>query len=478
MFPATPSKYRHVLCLFPYYRHVSGLAFFPPTGVEYVAGALSQYVPRVTMVDVAKDPALRTPEQISRFIRDEKVDLICASVNWDYNHDKALALLKELPRHIPLVIGGQTATKDVEEILAEFPDLVALVRGEGEETVLDICSGTPREEILGISYLENGKVRHNDNRPLPPAGDLPDVNRKIRRCTYRVESFGIPVLRGRFDSVLASRGCPFRCKFCTFSLNPLGQKRQYSSRSVESVLKELEEIEAEYVLFADDYFYAEPRRAIEICKGIVERGLQKNFIVNARIEVARKPEMLEWSRKAGIKILLLGIESATDRVLKELNKGFNTDKVREYVPILKSFGFFNHGYFIYGNIGETEEEMMRIPGFAHEVGLDTISTNKLRAEKFSPIHDDVAKTPGAWIGSSGFVYQPGLDRKNLKRIGKNIINQFYSPGQVWRMVNKALDLDLLKLRDLVWLALISPRVGLQMYQRVQAHKRHKAGIAV
>ncbi len=471
----TPSAplYRHALCLFPYHRHLSGINFFPPTGLEYVAGALENAVGRLSLVDMGKDDEIRTAEDLRRFIAEEDVDLVCASLNWDYNADKAVSMLKSIPEEIPLVIGGQTATKRVEALLGDFPNLKAVVRGEGEETIVEFAEGKPLSSIRGLSYREDGKFVHNENRPLPPAGDLPPPDRGLRRCRYRVDTLGLPLLRGNFDAVLSSRGCPFNCKFCTFSLNPLGQKRRYSSRPVESVIEELEGVEAEYVIFSDDYFFAEPKRTERLCREIVRRGLQRNYIVNARLDAARRPSMLEAAREAGVKILLLGVESPTDRILKQLNKGITREQIRRYMPVIRSIGFFNHGYFIYGNLGETEAEMMEIPRFARELGLDSITLSKLRAEEFSPIHEDVANTPGAWLGSTGFVYQEGLDRKELKRIGKAMQRDFYSPDQLARIARKAIEMDLLKIFDIPRLTALLPFLLWAFAKRRLAHRRAK-----
>ncbi len=458
-----------MLCLFPYQKHISGMNFFPPTGLEYIAGALKGRVGRVSLVDMSRDPEVRDLGGLKEFVASQGVDLVCASLNWDYNADKAVEMLKSLPPGIPLIIGGQTATKEVEWLFVSLPNMIGLVRGEGEETIREIAAGAPFKSILGLSFRDNGRIVHNENRPLPPADSLPNPDRSLRRATYRVAALNIPLLTGSFDAVLGSRGCPFNCKFCTFSMNPLGQKRKYSSRSAESVLAELETVDARYVIFSDDYFFVEPDRTKAICEGIVARGLQKHFIVNARVEIARRPDVLEAARAAGVKILLLGIESATDRILKQLRKGFRTDEIREYMAVIRSMGFFNHGYFIYGNLGETEEEMMLIPQFAREIGLDSITLSKLRAERFSPIHEEVAKTEGAWIGSTGFVYQKGLERKDLKRIGKTLRNDFYNPEQLTRMLRKALAMNLLNLPDILRVAALSPVVGLEYGRRLLRH---------
>ena len=73
--------------------------------------------------------------------------------------------------------------------------------------------------------------------------------------------YGVQIINHTFDTVLTTRGCPFKCKFCTFSFNPLGQKRSYTERTVESVIEELKTVTADVVLFSDDNFFTNPNRS-------------------------------------------------------------------------------------------------------------------------------------------------------------------------------------------------------------------------
>jgi radical SAM superfamily enzyme YgiQ (UPF0313 family) len=226
-----------------------------------------------------------------------------------------------------------------------------------------------------------------------------------------------------FDTVLGSRGCPYKCKFCTFSLNPLGQKREYVARSPESVVDEIEASQGKIILFADDNFFVEPDRVERICDLLIERGIDKWYFANARLEVAKYPHMLEKAYRAGVRVLFLGIESASDRILKQLGKGFNTRQVRDAFTVLRRFPFFCHGFFMYGNVGETDE-------FARELGVHSIGLSLLRIDKFTPLRQLVESTPGYWISSRGHVYSQEFDRKRLVRIRNRIRNRFlFRPGQ-------------------------------------------------
>jgi radical SAM superfamily enzyme YgiQ (UPF0313 family) len=278
-----------------------------------------------------------------------------------------------------------------------------------------------------------------------------------------------------FDTVLTARGCPFKCKFCTFSLNPLGQKREYTERPVESVIEELKTVTADIVMFSDDNFFTNPARCEKLCDLIVRNGIRKTFVVQARIEAAKHPTLLEKAAKAGIKIMLIGIESPHNRILAQISKGFNQQDVRDAIKTLRNYPFYLHAYFIYGNIGETEEEMMYIPTFARELGLDSITFQKLRIEKYSPLLEVVQNTPGYhcdYVG--GPVYSDKYSLADLKRIRNRIRRQFYTFGQMVRILRKLSALGLVGRKDVGRLLLAAPRLSYALIRREIQNRRADA----
>jgi len=224
-------KYNHALFLNPYVVHktkttsITGL--FPATGLEYVATSAKDLVEKLTLLDLRYEKDFSDTNNLLDFIRNE-IDIICVSIGWDKEFEQVCNLLNLMPDNIPLIVGGYKATEQVEELLNICPRIDVIVRGEGEETIKEIVSGKPHENILGISYRANGEVIHNKNRPLCPVDSIILPNRTLRRNRYRLTLNGINVTNLTFDSILSARGCPYNCKFCTFSLNPLGQKRSYS----------------------------------------------------------------------------------------------------------------------------------------------------------------------------------------------------------------------------------------------------------
>jgi radical SAM superfamily enzyme YgiQ (UPF0313 family) len=299
---------------------------------------------------------------------------------------------------------------------------------------------------------------HNPNRPLQKVDAYRFPDRTLRSQKYHFNIGGFALRGEEFDIILTSRGCPHNCKFCTFSLSPWGQKRKYSARSIESVMEEIRQISAGIILIADEDFFVNPQRAKKICEQLLAEGIKKRFLVQARIEIFKHPDILEIAAKAGIKLFLLGIESPTDRILDQLNKGFDTATVRKAFETFRKFPFYYHGYFIYGNLSETDEEMMQIPVFAKELGLDSITYQKLRIEKYSPLKELAESTPGYYIGDDHILYREGVGRPGLKRIAAAITRKFYTPSQGLRLVRKLFSTGLFVPRDIVPLLLAIPIV--------------------
>jgi anaerobic magnesium-protoporphyrin IX monomethyl ester cyclase len=454
-------KYKHALFLNPYPAHKNStrsvMELFPPTGLEYVAASAEAFVDKLTVIDLKYEKDLSDLNKLVDFIRKE-VDIICVGIGWNRQLDEVFNLLNLMPDNKVLVVGGYTATEMTEELFKICPKINIIVRGEGEETIKEVLKDAPLEGILGISYRKNGSIIHNANRPLSDVNTVTAPDRNLRRNKYRLRLNGVNVTSQTYDYILTARGCAYNCKFCTFSLNPLGQKRNYSARNIDSVIKEIEGIAADIILFSDDNFFVDIKRSEKICDLIIERKIKKRFIAQARIEIAKHPRLLEKAAKAGFKLLLLGLESPHDHILAQLNKGFTSDGIRKAFEVLRKYPIYCHGYFIYGNIGETEKEMMYISKFAKEIGVDSITYNKLRVDKYSPLRELAEKTPGYHVTDKGELYSDMYSHHTLKMIGKKIRFSFYTPYRLLKITWKMISIRFFTFSDIMGFIIASPLI--------------------
>jgi anaerobic magnesium-protoporphyrin IX monomethyl ester cyclase len=423
-------RYKNVVCIYPYREELKTIGFLPPIGLEYIASAIEDLVDSVTILDLRYEK-----KPLSSFI-DKNTDLVFVSHNWGIEEEFVKAQIDSIPENITVIVGGRHATEYVDELFEDIPRIDGIARGDGEEIAREIVQKGIAGDIDGLSFRSNGTIVHNNNRRLAPLQSDFYPNRSLRRYKYMVtlDEFQSNI---QIDLMLGSRGCPFNCKFCDFKFNPLGEKRKWSVRTPESVLSEIKTIEADVIGFADDIFTADMDWVERVCDLILKEGIRKKYVINARLEIAKRPEVLRKMYEAGFMVFLLGIESAHDKTLASMNKGFTTTKVREYFEVLRRYNFIYHCYFIIGNIDETREEMLDAIKFSHELGVDTLGLSVLRATKYSPLKEILKELDDYHIEEgSGKVYSDMLSVEELQQIRRDVNASFFTIPVILRVLKK------------------------------------------
>lgn len=423
--------FRHVLCVFPYRWTRSSRTSFPPLGLEYVAAALRPYAERIDLVNFRHQ---RRPSTRS-FLRPE-TDLICYSINWPEELKRIRADINALPPGVTTILGGRTATENPRYWLEACPNVDAVVCGDGEQAIVEIAQGRPWPEIAGLVCRGgDGQLVFSPPRDNAPLDDDLMPARELRAHAYYLTSKGVST-GIKIDQVAGSRGCPYHCRFCNFAINPWGVKRCWAPRSPQSIVREIEQIDADLVMFVDDVFTHQPDRVLEICDLLIAKGIRKHYIVNARLEIAKRPDVLDKMVQAGFVALLIGVESTQDATLKSMGKGFTIAQVRERFAVLRKSKMVINAYFIVGNIGESEEQMLSTASFARSMGIDLIHVSRLRIEPHSGLRELVEQTPGYHVAADGAVYSDAYSAEHIADLRKQIDRRFHTPWQVARVVIK------------------------------------------
>jgi radical SAM superfamily enzyme YgiQ (UPF0313 family) len=202
--------------------------------------------------------------------------------------------------HARVIIGGIHATALPKEAL-RHADQVAV--GEGENTILDIVEGRCTEPIVQC-------------KPVLELDDLPYPDYSVLKTPCNCAN------------IMTSRGCPFRCSFCTTSR----MFAPYRKRSPDSVIKEIKhykELGFEYMNFEDDNFTADKKRAKEICRRIIAENLQfKETFFFGRTDMANDPELLDLLAAAHLNWVLIGIESLNQAALDDIEKHQSVEDIR------------------------------------------------------------------------------------------------------------------------------------------------------
>ena len=281
----------------------------------------------------------------------------------------AAAVARRVDPRVRVILGGPHASALGPSVLERLPEVDAALLGEGETGIGDLVrrlvAGESLEALPGVAHRVDGRVCQPDaGRPvadldaLPtPAYDLVDFDDFARRP--RFTRTGV----GRYMTVMSSRGCPFGCIYCH---NIFG--RRYRVRSAASFVAELELLHRRYGVrefeVVDDAFNLRRQRVIEICRGIVDAGLdvRLSFPNGMRGDLLDE-EQLQWLRRAGTNYIAIAVETAAPRMQELIAKRMDLGRVRETVAAARRLGIHMHGLFMLNLPGETLAEMQQTADF-------------------------------------------------------------------------------------------------------------------
>lgn len=329
---------------------------------------------------------------------------------------------------IPVIMGGPHVTFQTEEAL-EHADFV--IRGEGEKALMAFFdaweSQTGYETVPNLSFKRNGDVVHNPMSPNNseldqiPFPDLVELHYNPKRLAgYRT----IPIL--------ASRGCPFDCAFCSVT-SMFG--KQYRFRSTQNIIEELRRYndKRNIIFFYDDNFAANPKRTKELLHAMIEENFKFKWTTQVRADVAKDLELVRLMKKAGCHTLYIGFESVNPESLKEMKKKQTVEEITRAVKVLRRHKIHIHGMFVYGFDEDDWKTVKKTVRFAKKTKLTSsqflILTPLPGSEFFNKVVEQgrILLTDWALYDAHHAVFKPS--RLSLARLQKAQIfshKRFYS----------------------------------------------------
>jgi len=352
----------------------------PPLGLASLAGALRSSGKHEVFIIDASAKGLDA-DATAKMLEDLDADVVGVTMNASPYHkfgNKLAEAIKRRMRGTVLVAGGHHATFLYPQILREGFDFAVL--GEGEETFTELinaleCDGEV-QDVKGIAYLEDGKIvrteprgylKNLDDLPIP-AFDL------LEKELYRADILepGSYVITAE-----TSRGCPFKCEFCSVTAM---WGHIWRFKSAERILTELEVIRNlgyRWVFIVDDNFIVHANLADRerLFREILHRRLNLRFIAQMRADIiVKNPSIVKLASEAGLRLVFVGIESGSNDVLRKMKKGISTDISSKAVKILHQNGVLTHGGFIIGAPYENRKQIDETIRYAENLineGLDS-----------------------------------------------------------------------------------------------------------
>lgn len=270
---------------------------------------------------------------------------------------KSAEICKKVRPDAKVIVGGPHVT-DWPEICLQSQYIDFCVSGEGEESIVKLLeaiknSFTDYLEISGVSFKKNGQIVLRKHTPYIRDMDkypYPGRELLLNQDRYTSEDMGV---------IMTSRGCPYKCGFCSHP-----PKVRY--RSLDNVIEEIKYVKEKYgtqqFAIKDDSFTVNRKRTMQFCEMLVKEKIDINWDCTTRVNLI-DDELLDIMQKAGCNTIKVGIETGSERILKEVDKGVTFEQMKKAADMLNKHGIFWSAYFMYGLPTETKEDMLKTLGF-------------------------------------------------------------------------------------------------------------------
>ncbi len=377
-----------------------------PLGMAYLAGALGSEGHPVRCIDAVGEKlkvfrpfgnaglltnGLTAGEIIERIPIDARIVAISCmySNEWIYVREMIRELKSKRPDVI-LLTGGEHVTSDYEHILIENDGVDYCCMGEGEETIVALVTAlenrTDPKDVAGIAFRDQGEIH-----VTKPRSRIKDIDRiawpdwsGIPVNNYLNLRMGNDTQGKRSMPVLASRGCPFQCAFCT---SPSMWTTRWSVRDVEDVINEIrsyvETYRVNHIEFFDLTAIIRSEWIVDFCSRLIgeKLGITWSLPTGSRIE-ALTEEVLLLLRKSGCEKLSLSPESGSEKTLARIHKQVDLSRMLSVMRICHKAGLIVKANIMFGLPGQTGTEVLE--SFIYILKMALIGVDDVACFHFVP----------------------------------------------------------------------------------------------
>jgi radical SAM superfamily enzyme YgiQ (UPF0313 family) len=417
--------------------HADSDELIPPFGLGYLAAAIRKNH-EVKILDGIKEKL--TPDGLAEFLKKERPDVVGIQIFTFQilTAKKYLDIIKKILPNAKIILGGPHPSCAPETLFDYFPQADFGFVGEAEISLSKLLDSSSLPEIPGLIWRDGEKTRINPQIFIDdldilgmPAWDL------IRPDTYPNAPHGGFFKNYPVAPIIITRGCPFSCTYCA---GHLVSGRKIRSRSVGNVIEEIKLLYNKYgireIHIEDDNFTFNKELVRDFCRELKQNGLNISWTCpnGVRLDTLTK-DLLLTMKDVGLYSLSVGVESGSERILKDMKKGLTKETIKEKINLIRDCGLDVSGFFIIGYPTETKSDIMETIDFALELDLKragffvfkpfpgTEITNDLikRGELKKMSDEDWAK----FVLADAVYAPPGFTREEIKKLRKQALFRFY-----------------------------------------------------
>ena len=337
---------------------------WPPAWVAYLTGALK----KAGFTDVAFIDAMTNhldDEGVRARLAELEPDIVGATAITPsiYKAERVLEIAKEVHPSALTILGGVHATFMFQQVLTEAPWIDAIVRGEGEEILIELVRAVAagrwfeeRGSIRGLAFRDGERIVATPAAPTVKNIDAIEPDWGILEW----DKYKYIPLNARVAIPNMARGCPFTCSFCS----QWKFWRDYRIRDPKKVVDEIEKLvnehDVRFFILADEEPTINRKKFVEFCEELIARGLPEKIQwgINTRVtDILRDEKLLPLYRKAGLLHVSLGTEAAAQLKLDLFNKETTVAQNKKAIQLLRENGIVVEAQFIVGLENETAETL-------------------------------------------------------------------------------------------------------------------------
>ncbi len=333
-------------------------SWYPPLGIAYLSSWLKKQLPYAQTVccDVSLG---ESPLAKAKLHKPDLIAFTCTTIGYD-NTVKIAARLRQAGVKTPFILGGQHISA-LPHTLPSFFD--ACVIGEGENALVQICRELETYNKLTKRVYKAARVENLDELPFPDR-EMFNLKHYLQPQGHCMDMVGIGT------SMITSRGCAYKCCFCSSSRFFTGVRGNSAKYVADEMQMLKEKYNVEYLNVFDDLFQYDVPRLRELAKLVKERGLDQKLIIQAHAPTFTQ-ETAELLKQIGVVYCGFGFEASTPSMLKFLKNGVATvDDNRRAVRLAHRLGMKAGSGFLTNVPGQTQEDLDANDRFIVEERLD------------------------------------------------------------------------------------------------------------
>ncbi|MCR9113344.1 MAG: magnesium-protoporphyrin IX monomethyl ester anaerobic oxidative cyclase [Rhodobacteraceae bacterium] len=369
---------------------------WPPAWVAYIAGSLKTAgFDDIHFIDAMTNDM--SDDEVALRLRELQPDVVgTTSITPSiYKAERLLQLSKQVVPDALTVLGGVHATFMYKQVLSEAPWVDVIVRGEGEEIIVELIRAVhegryfqDRRKIKGLAFTDEGEIV-----ATPAASTVKNLDGITPDWSLlEWEKYIYVPLNTRVAIPNMARGCPFTCSFCS----QWKFWRDYRVRDPKAVVDEIETLVNDhgvgFFILADEEPTINKRKFTEFCEELIARGLpdKVKWGINTRVtDIMRDKKDLWLWRKAGLVHVSLGTEAAAQMKLDLFNKETKVAENKEAIRLLREADIFTEAQFIVGLDNETPETLEETYRFAREWNPDLANWSMYTPWPFTPLFQEL-----------------------------------------------------------------------------------------